>query len=233
MTSGTLKQLYKSGARQSFYGRRHGKRIKPSRQEAMDIAMATMRVDIPTKPLNLTKMFPNATDLWLEIGFGGGEHLAGQVLAHPDIGFIGAEPFINGVSSLVAHLGGAPANVRVLPDDIRLLFPFLPNDSFGRIFVLYPDPWPKARHEARRFLGQDNLKQLHRLLKKDGQLRFATDVADYATWAVEQINASGLFQSIKEDNTVPPPDWIPTRYEKKGLAAGRTPTYFIYRKKRS
>ncbi len=233
-----------------FYGRRKGKRLKNSRIELMEHLLPRIRVPMPQadEKISVPALFDKPMQaFWLEVGFGGGEHLAGQALNHPDIGFIGAEPFVNGVASLLAHLNGcehgviqetanllAPErsdNVRIFPDDIRLLFPFLPDESFDKIFVLYPDPWPKARHEERRFLTQTNLKEVCRLLKKGGELRVATDVAEYASWALEQIECSDLFVSKKEDIYVPPAEWISTRYEKKGIRAGRKPVYFIYAKK--
>ena len=109
------------------------------------------------------------------------------------------------------------------------MFPFWPDSVFDEIFVLYPDPWPKKRHADRRFIGQNNLKALYRLLKSDGQLQIATDVEDYATWARDQVTESQLFEQINKDVRQPPKDWISTRYEQKGLAAGRHPTYLIYR----
>lgn len=233
-----------------FYGRRKGKRLKNSRIELMEHLLPRIRVPMPQadEKISVPALFDKPMQaFWLEVGFGGGEHLAGQALNHPDVGFIGAEPFVNGVASLLAHLNGCEHgviqetanllalersdNVRIFPDDIRLLFPFLPDESFDKIFVLYPDPWPKARHEERRFLTQTNLKEVCRLLKKGGELRVATDVAGYASWALEQIECSDLFVSKKEDIYVPPAEWISTRYEKKGIRAGRKPVYFIYAKK--
>ncbi len=233
-----------------FYGRRKGKRLKNSRVFLMEHLLPRVAISCPQneEKIHLPHLFSEPKRaFWLEVGFGGGEHLATQALRHPDIGFIGAEPFINGVASLLAHLNGCQAgdvqetnnllapertdNVRIFPDDIRLLFPFFEEASFDKIFVLYPDPWPKARHEDRRFLTQTNLKELYRLLKPKGELRVATDVAGYASWAVDQIESSNLFSSEKEDIYVPPIDWVSTRYEKKGIKAGRKPVYFIYAKK--
>ena len=233
-----------------FYGRRKGKRLKNSRVTLMEHLLPRIRVTMPSagEKLSVSNLFEQPMQqYWLEVGFGGGEHLAGQALCHPEVGFIGAEPFVNGVASLLAHLNGCTAgmvqetpnllaperadNVRIFPDDVRLLFPFLPDESFDKIFVLYPDPWPKARHEERRFLTGANLKEVSRLLKKGGELRVATDVADYASWALDQIECSDLFESKKEDIYTPPAEWISTRYEKKGIRAGRKPVYFIYEKK--
>ncbi len=233
-----------------FYGRRKGKKLKSSRLTLMDTLLPRIQVAFPenSQVISVPDLFDEPKEhYWLEVGFGGGEHLAGQALVHPEVGFIGAEPFVNGVASLLAHLNGCDMgtvqktpnlldpkrvdNVRIFPDDIRLLFPNFPDESFDKIFVLYPDPWPKARHEDRRFLTQTNLKELHRLLKPKGQLRVATDVSGYASWALEQIECSDLFTSVKDDIYTPPAGWISTRYEQKGIKAGRKPVYFIYEKK--
>lgn len=229
-----------------FFGRRHGKKLKQSRIELMQKLLPRIVVQNPESILDIQKLFPfPIKDIWLEIGFGGGEHLSVQSFNHPDIGFLGAEPFMNGVASLLALLNGChngrvcetplmleknrSDNVRIFPDDVRLLFPFLKNESLGRVFVLYPDPWPKKRHEARRFFMHENLVQLHRLLKDEGELRLATDVENYVTWGQNQIESSKLFTCVQKGVT-PPHDWVSTRYEKKGVQAGRIPTYFIYTK---
>ncbi len=232
-----------------FYGRRHGKRLKSGKQFLMDNLLPKIQMPAANEvPNDLNELFdfkPRA--LWLEVGFGGGEHLAEQARRNPDVGFIGAEPFLNGVASLLAHLNGTwgkepvterlieqgrADNIRVYPDDIRHFFDVFKENSFERIFVLYPDPWPKARHEDRRFCNPKNLPQLWRLLKADGQLRIATDVQDYANWAVEQIESSTLFERVNDDVRKPFDDWVSTRYEQKGLKVGRIPTYLIYRPKK-
>lgn len=231
-----------------FYGRRHGKRIKGTRLYLMENLLPKIEISEPKEnKIKISSLF-NFTpkEVWLEVGFGGGEHLAYQAKQHPDIAFIGAEPFLNGVASLLSHLNGTwgkaanedvlieperTDNVRVFPDDIRKLFDFFEDGIFNRIYVLYPDPWPKSRHEDRRFIGQKNLPQLARLLSQTGELRIATDVEQYADWAKEQIEQSGLFYQTNENIRKPFSDWYSTRYEQKGLKAGRTPTYLVYRKK--
>ena len=231
-----------------FYGRRHGKRIKGTRLYLMENLLPKIEISEPKEnKIKISSLF-NFTpkQVWLEVGFGGGEHLAYQAKQHPDIAFIGAEPFLNGVASLLSHLNGTwgkaanedvlieperTDNVRVFPDDIRKLFDFFEDGIFNRIYVLYPDPWPKSRHEDRRFIGQKNLPQLARLLSQTGELRIATDVEQYADWAKEQIEQSGLFYQTNENIRKPFSDWYSTRYEQKGFKAGRTPTYLVYRKK--
>ena len=232
-----------------FYGRRHGKKIKGGKQFLMENLLPKIQMpNAENVPKDLNTLFSFKTRaLWLEVGFGGGEHLAEMARRNSDVGFIGAEPFLNGVASLLSHLNGTwgktanteqlieigrTDNVRIYPDDIRHLFDAFPDNSFERIFILYPDPWPKARHEDRRFCNSKNLPQLHRLLQKGGQLRIATDVQQYADWAVEQIENSGLFERINKDVRKPFEDWVSTRYEQKGLKAGRVPTYLIYQPKK-
>ena len=231
--------------KERFYGRRHGKKIKGSHLYLMEQFLPRVALSVPTQAVHPRDYFPSSPQrLCLEVGFGGGEHLAELALKSPDTGFIGAEPFLNGVVSLLAHLNGTWGkaadtgrlweegrrdNVRIFADDVRLLFPFWPDSVFDEIFVLYPDPWPKKRHADRRFIGATNLKQLHRLLKAGGELQIATDVESYAVWACEQVAASQLFAQVNKDVLTPPKGWISTRYEQKGLAAGRHPTYLTYR----
>lgn len=230
-----------------FYGRRHGKKLKGTRIFLMEQLLPRLEIKDPDGPIDLKTLYPfTPKALWLEVGFGGGEHLAQMAKEHKDIGFIGAEPFVNGVASLLAHLNGSwgraanetrlleegrSDNVRIYADDVRKLFPFFTDESFERIFVLYPDPWPKARHEDRRFLGPKNLKEIARLLISGGELCVATDVASYAVWTIQQAESSDLFIQTNEDIYQSPPDWVSTRYEQKGLKAGRRPVYLTYIKK--
>lgn len=168
--------------------------------------------------------------IWLEIGFGGGEHLAEQAKRNPDIGFIGCEPFENGVASLLDHMDRAQlSNVRIFPNDARVLLKALPDSVVDRVFVLFPDPWPKARHAERRFIGPENLESLARVLSVGGELRVATDVAPLADWMREHITTHGAFAPVY-DGTQSLEDWVPTRYESKGRAAGRASVYGVYRR---
>ena len=230
-----------------FFGRRKGKTIGASRERLMQELLPKIQLTLPKRGLiRPDKIFPHKMDaLWLEVGFGGGEHVAELAKMYPSVGFIGAEPFLNGVSSLLAHLNGSHRypkedvgleagrtdNVRIWPDDIRLVFPHLPDGIFDRIFVLYPDPWPKARHAERRFINQNNLPELYRLLSAKGKLFVATDVVGYADWVQEQMKMFKKFYCENKDLHIPPSDWVPTRYEQKGIQAGRQPIYFIFCKK--
>ncbi len=232
-----------------FFGRRKGKAIKQSKQRLIDELLPRLQPVLPKagSTFDMRTFFGiNPHEIWLEVGFGGGEHVAELAKMYPNVGILGAEPFMNGVASLLAHLNGSHEqvtkhtqleqgrvdNVRIWPDDVRDLFPFFSDNLFKRIFVLYPDPWPKARHAERRFINQANLKHLNRLLADDGQLFVATDVEAYAQWAVEQVEIDGHFKQMNTDTSKPPIDWVPTRYEKKGIMAGRMPTYLVFSKKR-
>ncbi len=179
------------------------------------------RIATPEGPFDPRTLKPDATEVWLEIGFGGGEHLAAQAARRPDVLFLGAEPFLNGVASALRHIDAAGlANVRLHAGDARELMDALPDASLDRLFILFPDPWPKARHHKRRLISQAFLAEAARVLKPGGPLRFATDWQDYADWTLERLIASPDFTwtaDRADDWRVPPADHIPTRYEEKKL----------------
>ena len=162
-----------------------------------------------------------AGETWLEIGFGGGEHLAEQAARHPEVTLIGAEPFLNGVASALRHLDERSlANVRIHPDDARELLSRLPDAGLARVFILFPDPWPKARHHKRRLIQPEVADELARVLQTGGRLRFATDWADYAEQALAALTRAPSFRWTAEradDWRRPPSDHVPTRYQSKGL----------------
>jgi len=172
--------------------------------------------------------------VWLEVGFGGGEHLAAQAAARPDVGLIGCEVFVNGVASLLRHLDSTGVdNVRVFADDARLLFPALPEACLDKLFVLFPDPWPKTRHAERRFIGPGNLDTLARLLADGGELRVASDDAGYIAWAARHLGGHPAFAG-PDDGAHPirrPADWPPTRYEGKAVDRGKTCTFLSFRRR--
>ena len=162
-----------------------------------------------------------AAEVWLEIGFGGGEHLAAQAKRHPGVLFLGAEPFLNGAASALRHIDEAGIeNVRLHIGDARELLTALPGASIDRVFILFPDPWPKARHHKRRLIQDDTVAELLRVLKPKGRLRFATDWEDYADWTLERLTRTpGLSWTAErgDDWRVPPADHVTTRYESKRL----------------
>lgn len=206
------------------YGRIKSRPIK-ARQAALLETLAP-KVSLPDGPFDPRALKPDAREVWLEIGFGGGEHMAGQAARDPDLLIIGVEPFLNGVASALRHVEeGGLENVRIHQGDAREVAARLPNACLDRVFILFPDPWPKARHHKRRIIQEDFLAELARALKPGGALRFATDWADYADWTRERVPAGGLFIPVEADTAVPPADHLTTRYEEKKL--GDCPPVFL------
>jgi tRNA (guanine-N7-)-methyltransferase len=201
------------------YGRLKSRTIKPRQAALMDTLLPAIRA--PLAPFDPRSLMPGAAEAWLEIGFGGGEHLAAQAARRPDVLFIGAEPFQNGVASALRHIDEAGlTNVRVHDGDARDLLARLPDASLERIFILFPDPWPKARHNKRRLLQADTAAELARVLKVGGRLRFASDWADYVNWSLERLIATPGLSWVAEqaaDWRTPPADHVTTRYEEKRL----------------
>ncbi len=179
---------------------------------------------------------PGRASIWLEIGFGSGEHLALQALTHPQIGLIGCEIFENGVVKLLAYIARWHLdNIRVFTDDARLLIGALPPASIDRVFILFPDPWPKRRHKKRRLVTGDTLDGLATIMPGGAELRLATDDQDYLCWMLERVTNHPDFEWLArrpQDWRVRPPDWPPTRYEEKARAAGR-PTGFLRFRRRA
>ena len=179
--------------------------------------------------------FPSPSDIadvWLEIGFGAGEHLAFQAALYPKFGIIGAEPYVAGMAKLLAKIADTGiANVRLYTEDARDILAALPDRSIGRVFILFPDPWPKSRHHKRRFIQMEMLDQLARVMRPGAELRFATDDGGYLVWALERLMAHPSFVWMAEspaDWRARPDDWPETRYEAKAIRAGRTCTYLRF-----
>jgi tRNA (guanine-N7-)-methyltransferase len=219
-----------------FYGRRRGKALRPKALELLETKLPDLTISIdqaPTlKPLDISSLFShNPKEIWLEIGFGAGEHLAWQAFHHSHVGLIGCEVFRNGIASLLQYLDKQTINnVRIYPEDARLLFPNIPESTITKIFILFPDPWPKKRHKNRRFIHPDNLTNLSRIMKKGGELRIATDDPTYQKWLLEQMSAQQDFVNITVDHLVKPEQWPETRYEEKARKASRIPHFYVYRK---
>jgi tRNA (guanine-N7-)-methyltransferase len=201
------------------YGRIKSRAIKP-RQAALMTSLLPA-VAIPEGSFDPIGLMPEASDTWLEIGFGGGEHLATQAVRHPDVLLLGAEPFLNGVASALRHIEtGDLKNVRLHAGDVRDLLAAMPDGSLGRIFILFPDPWPKARHVKRRLVQPSFVAKVARLLRPGGRLRFATDWADYADQALILFGRFPDFRWLAEsadDWRRCPADHVTTRYEEKRL----------------
>lgn len=201
------------------YGRLKSRAIKPRQAALMDTLLPSLRA--PAEPFDPRDLMADAAEVWLEIGFGGGEHLAAQAARRPDVLFFGAEPFQNGVASALRHIDERGLkNVKVHDGDARDLLARLPTASLDRIFVLFPDPWPKARHHKRRLLQADTARELARVLKPGGRLRFASDWADYVDWSLARLIATPGLAWVAEaasDWRTAPADHVTTRYEEKRL----------------
>ncbi|MEL7015468.1 MAG: tRNA (guanine(46)-N(7))-methyltransferase TrmB [Pseudomonadota bacterium] len=216
-----------------LYGRRQDKPLKPRQRLLMQRLLPMVRLDVPGEgEIDPLAVFPGQMEFWLEIGFGGGEHLAWQAGQNPNVGLIGAEPFINGVAKLLVHVDdGALDNVRIHHGDARPLMERLPAGCLSRMFVLHPDPWPKARHHKRRVINRWFFADAARLLRPGGQLRIASDIPDYITWTLMHARHVPTLRWTAEkmaDWTVRAHDWPQTRYEAKALRAGRVPTYLTF-----
>lgn len=224
----------------NFYGRRKGKHLRDSQetylQEDLDLLSpgpVDWEVNPEREPLDLASVF-GGREVWLEVGFGGGEHMVHQAGQNPQAGIIGCEPYINGVAMLLGKIRRAGVdNLRVYPGDVRDMFDVLPDASISKAFLLYPDPWPKARHHRRRFVTPEHLEPLARVLKPGAEFRVATDIPDYVRQTLEEVPQAGfdLLTEVPEGWHVPWDDWISTRYEQKALRENRVPHYLTFRRK--
>jgi tRNA (guanine-N7-)-methyltransferase len=201
------------------FGRLKSRSLKPRQARLMHELLP--RLSLPATPFDPRELAPVAREVWLEAGFGAGEHLTGQAAAHPALLLLGAEPFVNGLGACLAHIDDAQlANVRLHAGDVRTLMALLPKASLGRLYILFPDPWPKTRHKKRRLIQPDFIAEAARLLRPGARLRFATDWADYADWTLERFLASPDFRWTAEradDWRRPWADHLTTRYEAKRL----------------
>lgn len=223
----------------NFYGRTKGKTLKDSQKRYLDADLAALSpgdvgwAENPERrPLDLKTLF-GGRDVWLEIGFGGGEHMVHQAAANPGVGIIGAEPYINGVAMLLGKLRRAGVdNVRIHPGDARDLFDVLPAASISKAFLLYPDPWPKTRHHRRRFVTEEHLRPLARALKPGAEFRVATDIPDYVRQTMQVVPTCGFTWTAEcpADWREPWDDWTRTRYEAKAIREGRVPHYMTFRR---
>lgn len=218
-------------AQRRLYGRSKGKALRRHQTELLEELLPRLLLDLSAPaPERLFASAPR--DLRLEIGFGGGEHLIEAAAREPDVGFIGCEPFVNGMARLLARIEAAGvANVRLHAGDATQVVDWLPSASVGRVFLFYPDPWPKRRHRKRRFISPESLAKLARVMRSGAQLRFATDIDDYAGWGLARIRASAEFSwdaTTADDWLQPWEGWTRTKYEAKAIAAGRKPVYLTF-----
>jgi len=216
------------------FGRRRGRKLRAGRAALLDTMLPALRVALPAgdAAFDPARLFaPAPREVWLEIGFGGGEHLAAQAAAHPGIGLIGCEPYENGVVALLGHVRDRGlANVRIWPDDARPLLERLAPGGIARAFVLFPDPWPKARHHKRRLIQAPFLDLLAAALRPGAELRVATDHADYLDWILERAPVHPGFELV-ERPAARPADWPETRYEAWSVSEGRRPAYLRFRRR--
>lgn len=221
-----------------IYGRRSARRLRAGRRRAVERALPDLRIELPPgrEPIDVASLFRHAPrEIFLEVGFGAGEHLVQQARDHPEAGFIGCEPFFDGVARLVQALDeDGIGNVRVFMDDARLLLQYLASSCLVGVYVLFPDPWPKTRHHKRRFISPPVVRELARVMAPGAELRVATDHPDYLVWIVEHLHRTAAFEWLArrpDDWRRRPTDWPPTRYEQKAIATGRTCTFLRYRRR--
>ncbi len=228
--------MTESGYIPNLYGRRQDKplRARPARLMA-ELLPKVATPDPEAGPIDPAALFPDAKECWFEVGFGGGEHLAWQAAQNPDIGLIGAEPFVNGVAKLLSQIDELGLeNIRVHFGDARPLLEALPDGSLAKLFVLHPDPWPKKRHHKRRMISAWFFKEASRLLRPGGELRVASDIPDYIRWTLMHARSAPGFDWTAEtarDWKERPADWPETRYEAKATREGRAAAYLIFRRR--
>lgn len=219
--------------RRNFYGRLHGKTLRPAQRDYLEGELPRWRiagVSVGENPARRRLVLARPDrPLWLEVGFGGGEHLLHMARANPQADLIGCEPYVNGIAMLLGKLHREPvANLRIHAGDVRDLFDVIGDGALSRVFLNYPDPWPKARHHRRRFVSPEFLAPLARVMASGSAFHIATDIPDYARQAREEASKAG-FEPVSDSGS-PWPDWFPTRYEAKALREGRAPHYLTFRR---
>lgn len=225
-----------AGEHRNFYGRIHGKTLRAQQKADLETGLAALSLKGVTREENperakLDLGFAGGRPLWLEVGFGGGEHLVHMAARNPGSFLIGCEPFVNGVAMLLGKLrDGKIENVAIHPGDVRDLFDVLPDGCLEKVFLNYPDPWPKARHHRRRFVTQGYLTALARACAPGAEFRVATDIPDYVRQTLEEVPQAGfeLVRAAGEGGAWD--DWLSTRYEQKALREGRAPHYLTFRR---
>jgi tRNA (guanine-N7-)-methyltransferase len=220
-----------AGRRDRLHGRRRGHKLRPAQQTRLDTGLAARQSSVAavaaSGPAGIFPVPPR--EIWLEVGFGGGEHIAWQAAQNPDVGLIGCEVFETGIVTLLAHLSGAAEdNVRIIVDDAHLVLDVLPEASLARAFILFPDPWPKTRHHKRRFVSRETMDLLARVLRCGAELRLGTDDVAYMRVMLEVACGHPDFEWLARrpaDWRERPADWPQTRYEAKAIAQGRPPAF--------
>lgn len=224
--------------RRNFYGRVHGKTLRASQKDYLAQDLETLRLrgvtaeENPSRALlALDGIFETPRPVWVEVGFGGGEHLVHMAARYPQVGIIGCEPFVNGIAMLLGKIRQAEVrNLVIHPGDVRDLFDVLPEASVDKVFLNYPDPWPKARHHRRRFVTPGYLTLLARVMKPGAEFRVATDIPDYVRQTLEEVPQAGFVLEHQAGEGGAWDDWLSTRYEQKALREGREPHYLTFRR---
>lgn len=231
MTDKPHHPLNVDGELRAFFGRRSGKRLHAGQDRLFREVLPTLEITLGEGLLDPATLFPGKAGTIIEIGYGGGEHLAREALAHPDFGFIGCEVFSGGVAKMVQQVAEQGIdNVRLYTDDALKLLVKLPDAALDGAYLLYPDPWPKTRHHKRRFVSPTTLAELVRVLKPGGWFRFATDIEDYADWTLAHVLREPRLRFVTVtpgDWHLPYPGWAPTRYEQKARAEGRMLSFYF------
>jgi len=226
-----------SPAARRFFGRRKGHRLRAHQAELIETLLPRLALDLRQPAAEpLTALFPvPVTEVRLEIGFGGGEHLIAEAGRNPHIGFLGCEPFVNGMAKALAAIEAQGSrNVRLHLGDAVPVLSWLPPASLAGVDLLYPDPWPKRRHWKRRLIQDDTVAAMARVLRPGGLFRFASDSADYAAWTLLRFLRAPDFVWTAEradDWRKPWPDFLDTRYHRKATREGRAPTYLVFRRR--
>ena len=219
----------------AFFGRRKGHPLRQRQAALFDTLLPKLALDLEhAAPADLCTLFGTASEVRLESGFGGGEHLMAEAERHPDVGFIGIEPFVNGMAKALAAIDERKIrNIRLHHGDATDVLAWLPSGSLGRFDLLYPDPWPKRRHWKRRFVQDGSVAQIARVLRSQGEFRFASDIPDYIAWTLARLTRTPHFAwtaEQAEDWRKPWPGFSRTRYEAKAIREGRVPCYLSFRR---
>ena len=220
----------RSGEARAFFGRRSGKKLHGGQQAIFDATLPALEIKLEGA-LDPRTLFPHAETIIVEIGYGGGEHLAVEASRHSETGFIGCEVFTGGIGKMVQAIAAQGLeNVRLFTDDALKLLVALPDASLDEVYLLYPDPWPKTRHHKRRFVSPTTLNELARVIRPGGQFHFATDIEDYANWTLAHIVRTPRFSFLPSKPGgwhEPYPGWVPTRYEQKARREGRLISFYF------
>ena len=220
----------------SFFGRRKGHKLRLHQTDLVENLLPRLVLDIAgPSPPDLAGLFdPPAGDVRLEIGFGGGEHLIAEARASPQTGFIGCEPYVNGMAKILTQIEAHHIrNIRLFAGDAAELLAWAPRHALARIDLIHPDPWPKRRHWKRRFVQDATVAAMARVLQPDGEFRFVTDIDDYGAWTLKHLSRSVDFVWTAErasDWRLPWADYTMTRYGRKAEREGRSAAYFRFRK---